>query len=168
MEIHETSAATEIAAPPQRVWALVSDITVMPRFSTELVSVEWSEGVTEPGLGAKFVGTNRNAVIGEWQTLSQIVAFDPPRAFGWAVGPPEMAAATWMFELMPTAKGTRVDYTAQLGPGPSGLTWLIEQSPDRAEQIVRGRLAQLNKAMVATLAGIREIAEKGFDPRTPG
>lgn len=168
MQIHETSAATEIAAPPTRVWSVVSDITVMPRFSTELVSVEWSEGVTEPGLGATFVGTNRNSVIGEWQTLSQIVAFDPPRAFGWAVGPPEMAAATWMFELLPTAEGTRVEYTARIGPGPSGLTWLVERSPDRAEQIVRGRLAQLNKAMATTLAGIRAIAEEGFDHRTLG
>ena len=163
MDVHQTSASVDIGAAPERVWTVVSDITVMPRFSTELVAVRWADGYTGPGPGAQFLGANRNSAIGEWTTLSQIIAFDPPRTFGWAVGPPEMAAATWTFELQPLSGGTRLNYTAQIGPGPSGVTMLIERTPDRADKIVQGRLAQLNKAMTATLAGIREIAEGGFD-----
>jgi uncharacterized protein YndB with AHSA1/START domain len=159
MEIHTTSASVEIDASPERVWAVVSDITVMPRFSTELLAVQWAEGFTEPGLGAKFVGTNHHPAIGRWQTTSEITAFDPPTVFAWAVGRPEMAAATWRFDLTPTATGTTTKYTAAIGPGPSGVTMLIERSPDRAEQIVRDRLAHLGKAMAATLTGIRTIAE---------
>jgi uncharacterized protein YndB with AHSA1/START domain len=159
MEIHTTSASVEIEAPPERVWTVISDITVMPRFSTELLAVEWAEGFTEPRLGAKFVGTNQHPAIGQWQTTSEITAFDRPTAFAWAVGRPEMAAATWRFDLSPTANRTLTRYTAAIGPGRSGVTMLIERSPNRAEQIVQDRLAQLRKAMAATLAGIRAIAE---------
>jgi alkanesulfonate monooxygenase SsuD/methylene tetrahydromethanopterin reductase-like flavin-dependent oxidoreductase (luciferase family) len=39
---------TYIQAPPERVWALVSDIYLMPRLSAELREVEWLDGVTGP------------------------------------------------------------------------------------------------------------------------
>lgn len=158
-----TSAYVDIAAPPERVFDVITDITVMPRFSTELVGVQWAEGCTGPALGAKFIGTNRNPVIGEWQTVSEIITLDPPHTFGWAVGPLENPAATWTFDLMPTPAGTRLSYIAQIGPGPSGVTMLIERRPDRARQIVEGRLMQLQTAMSATLAGVRELAETGFN-----
>ena len=34
----------DIAAPIEQVWDLVSDISLMPAFSTELQSVEWADG----------------------------------------------------------------------------------------------------------------------------
>ena len=160
MEIPEVFDSVDIAAPPQRVWDVVSDIAVMPRFSTELRGVQWADGFDGPALGAKFLGHNRNRMIGEWTTLSSIVAFDPPKIFGWAVGDPENAAATWQFDLQPISQGTRLGYTARIGPGPSGVTFLIERSPERAQQIIEGRLAQFRKAMAATLTGIRDLAEQ--------
>jgi hypothetical protein len=160
MQQHEVVDGVEIIAPLQRVWDIVSDIEVMPRFSTELYEVHWANGFHEPGLGAKFLGRNRNRAIGEWTTVSQIVAFDPPRAFGWAVGDPENPAATWQFDLRPITQGTRLEYTARIGPGPSGVTMLIERSPERAQQIIEGRRAQFRAAVAATLAGIRELAEQ--------
>lgn len=160
MEGHEVFDSVDIAAPPQRVWEVVSDIAVMPRLSSELHDVHWADGFHGPALGAKFLGHNRNRVIGEWTTLSQIIAFDPPNTFGWAVGDPENAAATWQFDLQPIPLGTRLVYAAQIGPGPSGITFLIERSPERAQQIIEGRLAQFRKAVAATLAGIRDLAEQ--------
>jgi carbon monoxide dehydrogenase subunit G len=161
MEVYEVVDSADIAAPPQRVWEIVSDIAVMPRFSTELRDVQWADGFDGPALGAKFLGHNRNRMIGEWTTRSQITAFDRPRAFGWSVGDPEMPSATWRFDLAPRPGGTRLTYTAQIGPGPSGVTMLIERSPHRAERIVESRLAQFREAMAATLTGIGQLAEKG-------
>lgn len=152
-------ARADIAAPPERVWELVSDITLMPRLSTELQSVEWAEGFAGPGPGAQFLGTNRNASIGEWTTRSHIVTFDPPRSFGWAVGDPEKPAATWTFVLDPTDGGTRLSYTAEVGPGRSGLTMLMQRSPERAGEILQGRLDQFRASLQATVDGIRERAE---------
>ena len=150
-----------VSAPPDRVWDLVSDITLMPGFSTELQSVAWAEGFDGPGLGAEFLGSNSNPAIGDWTTLSRIVEFDPPRVFAWAVGDPAAPAALWRFELVPATDGTRLRYAARIGPGRSGVTMLIDRAPDRATEIVARRLRQLLAGMETTVAGIKKLAESG-------
>ena len=157
----EASVAIDIAAPPERVWELISDVTLLPRFSTELQHAQWAEGFDAPALGAQFLGTNRHPEIGEWTTTSHIVEFEPLHVFGWAVGDPENRAATWQFTVDPIPTGTRLRYTARLGPGRSGVTMLIGREPDRADEIVARRLAQWESGMRATVAGIRELAESG-------
>ena len=157
--VPEAAVRVDITASPERVWELVTDISLMPRFSTELLSTAWGEGFAGPELGAQFLGTNRHPAIGEWTTLSEIIEFDAPRSFGWAVGDPGNPAAVWRFGLSPTAEGTRLRYAARIGPGPSGVTMLVDREPARAGEIVRRRLAQFEAGMRATVAGIREIAE---------
>ena len=149
----------DIAAPIEQVWDLVSDISLMPAFSTELQSVEWADGFDEPCLGAQFLGTNRNAAIGVWTTRSHITEFDPPRAFEWAVGNPEGPAAVWRFDLASATDGTRLRYSARLGPGKSGVTMMIEREPDRAGQIVDSRMRQWLAGMEAVVAGLKTMAE---------
>lgn len=150
-----------VCAPPDRVWELVSDITLLPEFSTELLGVAWADGFDGPGLGAEFLGRNQNPAIGEWTTRSRIVEFDPPRTFAWAVGDPAAPAARWRFELVPATDGTRLRYTARIGPGKSGVTMLIDREPDRAAEIVARRLRQFLAGMQATVAGITKLAESG-------
>ncbi len=57
---------TWIVAPPERVWAIVTEIELMPSMSTELQSVHWQDGASGPGLGTTFVGRNENPALGEW------------------------------------------------------------------------------------------------------
>ena len=47
---------TYIEAPPERVWALVSDIYLMPRLSAELREVEWLDVAGEPAVGPASSG----------------------------------------------------------------------------------------------------------------
>lgn len=141
------------------MWPLITDISLLPRFSTELQDVRWVEGCEGPALGARFIGRNHNPVVGEWTTTSQVVEFDPPRVFGWAVGDPELPAATWRFTLTGSATGSLLGYQSRLGPGPSGVTMLIGRQPERAQQIITARLGQFRTNMMATLTGIRDIAE---------
>ena len=157
--VREATLSVDISAPPERVWELVTDITLMPRFSTELQSTAWADGFRTPEIGAQFLGTNRHPAIGEWTTTSRIVVCEPPLMFGWVVGNPENPAAAWQFELRPMPGGTRLSYTAQIGPGPSGVSMLIEREPERAEEIFERRLTQFRAGMQATLAGIQEMAE---------
>ena len=159
MTLRDVVVESELAAPPARVWQLVSDITLMPRFSSELHQVSWADGFDRPALGARFLGANRHPAVGEWTTTSQIVDFDPPRLFGWAVGHPDRPAAIWRFELEPTPTGTRLRYLARLGPGRSGVTALIERDPDRAEQIIANRMQQWRAGMQAVVAGIEALAD---------
>jgi len=156
--VREASVSVEIPASPERVWELVTDIALMPRFSSELQSTAWADGFDTAALGAQFLGTNRHPAIGEWTTTSHIVDFEPLRLFGWAVGNPEKPAAVWHFELTPIPEGTRLAYTGRIGPGPSGVTMLIDREPERAEEIIARRLTQFRAGIQATLAGIRELA----------
>lgn len=152
---------TAVGAPVERVWELISDITLMPEFSTELQSVAWAEGFDGPCLGAQFLGTNEHPAIGVWTTRSHIVEFQPPHVFEWAVGDPAGPAAVWRFELGPATGGTRLRYAARLGSGKSGVTMLIDREPDRAQQIVANRLRQFVANMQATVTGIKKLAESG-------
>lgn len=148
--------SADIAAPPERVWELISDIDLPARFSTEFQGAEWLD---EPGVGARFVGRNQHERIGSWETTSWVVAYEPGRCFGWAVENPDDPVAVWRFDLEASADGTHLVYTAQLGPGPSAITRLIEQHPDKEEKIIGRRLAEWKDNMEATVAGVKELAE---------
>lgn len=159
MNAPEAAVGVDIAAPPERVWDVVTDIALLPAFSTELQSVHWESGFDGPALGARFVGRNRHPAVGEWTTLSEVVALERPRTFGWAVGSPESPVATWTFGLAPIAEGTRLTYVVRIGSAPSGITMLIAREPHRAQEIVEDRLAQFRVSMRATIEGMRERAE---------
>lgn len=150
---------TYIDAPPERVWALVSDIYLMPRLSTELQEVEWLDGVNEPAAGRRFRGRNAHRSLGNWETVSTIIACDEPREFGWAVGDPGHPSATWRFALRPDGLGTMLEQRAQLGPGRSGLNLAIDAMPENEQKIVFVRLREFEAGCTSNLATIKELAE---------
>src|SRR3989442_1523717 len=136
---------TWIDAPPDQVWALVSDVELMPSMSTELQAVEWLDGATGPAPGARFAGRSRHDAFGEWTTTSQVVECEPGRVFGWAVGDPANPSASWRFRLDPRNGGTDLTQWMRLGPAPSGLTFAIEQMPDKEQKIVFVRLREFER-----------------------
>jgi uncharacterized protein YndB with AHSA1/START domain len=146
-----------IAASPDDVWRLVSDINTPARFSSEFTGAEWVGGASGGALGACFEGHNRHSAIGTWTTTSTIVGFEPGRTFAWAVGDPEDPSATWRFELMPDGDATHVTFAARIGPGTSGLTPAIEAMPDKEERIIERRLGEFRRNMEATLDGIAAL-----------
>jgi hypothetical protein len=148
-----------IAAAPRAVWPLVSDIQLPARFSTEFQGGEWQDGATGPALGARFKGRNFHAARGEWESESTICEYQPERQLGWSVGDPGLPAARWRFTLQPEGGGTRLVQWVQLGPGPSGISSLIEAMPDKESRILRRRLAEHQANMEATVAGIKALAE---------
>ena len=148
-----------IDAPPARVWALVSDIELMPATSPELQSVRWLDGATGPAAGARFAGHSKNDALGEWETTSHVVEFEPERAFGWAVGDPANPATLWRFRLEPKDGGTELSEWMQLGPARSGLSFAIDRMPDKEQKIVFVRMRELERNITITLEGIRALAE---------
>lgn len=154
-----TGVEVDVAAPAADIWPLVVDIDLPRRFSREFQGAEWIDGATGPAPGARFRGRNRHPAIGEWTTTCTVVACDPPRHFAWAVEDPDDPVAVWHFELTPHGATTGVRMWARMGPGPSGLTPAIEARPDKEERIVERRLEEWRSNMVATLEGIRDLAE---------
>ncbi|HKY77739.1 MAG TPA: SRPBCC family protein [Acidimicrobiia bacterium] len=154
-----TETDVYVAAPPAAVWPLVTEIMTPSRFGTELQEAELIEPERGVCLGAQFKGRNFHPARGEWETTSTIVDFVPEHRFAWAVGDPDVPSAVWRLELAPEGDGTRLLYSAQMGPGKSFITHLIEQMPDKEERIIARRLQELETNMTATIAGIKELAE---------
>jgi hypothetical protein len=154
-----TETDVYVAAPPTAVWPLVTEIMTPSKFGTELQEANWVDPAGGAGLGARFTGRNFHPARGEWETTSTIVDFVPERSFGWAVGDPDAPSAVWRLELAPEGSGTRLRYWAQMGPGPSGMTAIIEKMPDKEEKIIERRLEEWTANMSATITGIKEIAE---------
>jgi uncharacterized membrane protein len=149
-----------IAAPPERVWELVSDIELMPRLSDELQSVEWLDGATGPALGARWVGSSKHEALGEWATTSHVVEYEPLRVFAWAVEDLDNPSAIWRFTLEPQDGGTLLREWMQMGPGRSGLSFAIDRMPEKEQEIVFVRMREFENNMGATLEAIKKLAEE--------
>jgi uncharacterized protein YndB with AHSA1/START domain len=152
-----TEVDVVVDAPIELVWDAVVDINLSASYSTEFVGASWVDD--GPRLGARFVGRNRHAALGEWETTSWVNRFEPPHAFGWAVSDPEHPSATWWFLLDRVDGGVRVRQGGRMGPAPSGLNAAISAMPDKEERIVARRLGEWERSMRATLDGIKQRME---------
>ena len=151
----------DIAASPERVWDLVSDINISARFSNEFQGAEWvdSDGPQE---GASFIGHNKRTDVNrEWDTTSWVVACDPPLVFAWKVNDRDEPSAQWRFELEKIPGGTRLRQRLVIGPRLSATGHAMKDNPDQAEQILASRQEQHRGNMALNLNGIKETAEKG-------
>ena len=151
---------TYIEAPPERVWALVSDIYLMASLSAELQEVAWLDGVTGPAVGHRFVGRSANQFLGTWETVSTVVECDEPRSFVWAVGDRDDPSSTWRFTLRPDGAGTVLEQWARMGPARSGLNLAIDAMPAKEQKIVFVRLREFESGFKHNLAAIKELAER--------
>jgi len=149
-----------IHAPPAVVWALITDLNAVGQWSPEYQGGEWIDGAAEPAVGARFKGRNKREDR-EWESVSTVTAFDVERVFAWAVGrDPDNAGASWRFDLTPRGDGALVRQQVIMGPGPSGLTAVIEQMPDLEEKIIANRCAEHSRNMQTTLQGLKAAAEQ--------
>jgi Polyketide cyclase / dehydrase and lipid transport len=152
-------AEVVVAATPEVLWRLVSDIQLPAKFSSEFAGAEWLEGATGPSLGARFVGHNAHPAAGQWDTVSTISAFEPGRLFEWSVGDPDEPSSTWRFTLHPEGAATRLIQWMRMGPARSGINAAIDAMPDKEDRILRRRLDEHRANMEATLQGIKHLAE---------
>lgn len=163
MTLHE---AVRVAAPVERVWALVADPTRIGEISPEATHAVWLDGAAGPTLGARFQGTNR---VGDdvWTRRCTVVELEPGRVFGWEVGDlvDDTAATRWRFALEPEGAEVTVlrqDFT-HLPAGRSRIRLAAERHPERAERYIEKRSAAIADGMRSTLARVKELCESGAD-----
>jgi len=90
-----------IAVPPAAVYAAVSDIKRMARWSPECFAVwTWSGG-------KRFVGWNRRRGF-VWFTTCRVVADEPAREYAFDVSTFGMPVSRWGYRFDPAGEGTRV------------------------------------------------------------
>jgi len=146
------TASREIAAPPERVWPLVTDLPRMGEWSPENTGGTWERGASGPGLGARFKGTNANGKK-RWSTDVKVVTFDPPRSFEFDVTALGVRVARWSYAIEPIGGGCRVTetWTDQRG-------WLARTLGGPVSG-VRERASHNREGMAKTLAGLAAAAE---------
>lgn len=140
-------------------WGYVTDITVPARCSTELQSVEWLDGADRVQVGARFRGRNKNAAVGDWETVCEVVEVEDQRRWVWNVRGHEEPIASWGFEVEQATDGVLIRQWARMGPGPSGLNIAITAQPEKEARIVARRLSEWQQSMQANLDWIRAQAE---------
>jgi uncharacterized protein YndB with AHSA1/START domain len=102
-----------IAADPDTVYDLISDVTNISRWSPTADSVYYDEG-HEPTAGAWFSGMNhRNGK--SWPSRSQVERANRPEVFSFVVGGLHDGIVRWRWTFSPERDGTTV----------ASLTWSL-------------------------------------------
>lgn len=104
------SRTIEIDAPPDRVFALISDLPGMGSLSPENTGGRWLGGATEPAEGVRFRGHNRNGWR-RWSTVVRVRTCEPPRRFSFDVDALGLAVSRWTYAVEPRASGCTVTET---------------------------------------------------------
>lgn len=123
------SVTVHMAAPPERIWALVSDVTRIGRYSPETFEAEWLDGATGPAVGARFRGhVKRNGRGPTYWSNCTVTACEPNRVFefGVGLGDGKDVINTWRYELVPAGDGTDVTESFRLAPKlPIRIYWAL-------------------------------------------
>jgi uncharacterized protein YndB with AHSA1/START domain len=147
----ELRAEAVVAAPPARVWALLSDVSHMGEWSPELVRmIPLKRGGLRPGQW--YLGINRRKGV-FWPTRSVVAVVEPGRTVAWDV---KTNGTRWIWELRPEGEGTRVVHRR---PVPQRITTL---SNVFARMFLAGQPAhadELEAGMSQTVARLKVAAE---------
>jgi hypothetical protein len=148
------SESVVVAASPESLYDLVSDVTRVGEWSPECRASWWDEGAGAK-VGDWFTGRNES---GEqtWETKSQIVAADRGKEFAWQVGG---SYVRWGYTFAPVEGGTEL--TESWAFLPDGIAYFKENFGAEADGAIEGRTAAARSVIHETLAAINKIAESG-------
>jgi uncharacterized protein YndB with AHSA1/START domain len=140
-------------APPEKVWALVSDVTRIGEFSPETFEAEWTRGSTGPEVGAFFKGhVRRNGVGPTYWSPCRVTRCEPPEVFEFSVGNDAVTVNNWGYRLVPDATGTTVTEYFRIEPNLAMRAYWAVLGP------LRGRTNR--QGMRTTLARMKAVVER--------
>lgn len=108
-----------IAAPPEEIYRIVSDVTSTGERSEECRSAAWLPGgPARAEVGARFRGHNRVGIV-RWSRVCEVVDAQPGRRFAFRTVPerfdPSRAdSTTWSYELEAVEGGTLVRHAYEI------------------------------------------------------
>jgi Polyketide cyclase / dehydrase and lipid transport len=100
-------SSIDIDATPEAVYALVSDLPSMGRWSPECYRCTWLGGATAAAPGVRFRGYNRIGAR-RWATTATVVAADPGRELSFDVEYYGMPVSRWTYRIAPREGGCTV------------------------------------------------------------
>ena len=143
----------QVAAPPERVWSLVTDVTQTGRWSPECTSCEWDAGANGPAVGATFKGHNRHGFM-RWTTHCEVVAAEEPTHFAFQV---KESGMRWGYRFEPDGTGgTKLtEYRDKTRPVPLPIRMV-----QKSGILGRDREGLMVKGMRETLERVKAVAEQ--------
>ncbi|MFC4149904.1 SRPBCC family protein [Micromonospora mangrovi] len=142
-----------VAAPPERVYALLSDITRMGEWSPETYAARWREP------GRRFTGSNRIGRFYRWRMTATVTEAAPGRAFAFTTAWP--SSSSWRYALEPVDGGTRITESVTRAAPQLPLVRAIQRVVG-----VRDRAAHLRAGMATTLERLDAALRREDGDRT--
>ena len=142
-------ATIEIAAPPEAVYLLLSNIERIGEFSPECVRAEWHDGITAPHAGAHFTGHNERGGA-SWSVECRVLRAMPGEEWVIKANASSPTPTTWRYLLEPTSNGCTV---TEFWDAP--LLGTAE-----GESAMAGRDEQLAENIRTSLQNLKRLAEK--------
>lgn len=143
-----------IEASPADVYALVTDVAGMGRFSPECTGGRWLDGATGPAEGARFKGLNRRGAV-RWSTTNEVVTAEPGVAFAFET---KQSGMRWSYHLEADVDGTLLTESREPWRPRPLLAKIVSA-------VALGGVAshddEMRAGMTATLEKIKQVAEHG-------
>lgn len=151
-DVPTIEVSADVAAPPARVWELVSELKNMPRWSPQTLR-SFVRGGGSTRAGSRLLNVNRRGVL-LWPTSSKVVRFEPEREIAWRI---KENLTIWSYSLEPTTTGTRLTARREAPQGISDvsvrLTKLVFGGTDSFA-------TELERDLATTLGKIKADAER--------
>jgi hypothetical protein len=147
----------DIAAPPSRVWELVTALDRYGEWCSENTGGTWRNrqdgSVCTGQVGDTFSGVNRLGDV-EWKVPVEIVRRDEERDFAFVMATLKHPFVLWRYQLAPNGEGTTLTESWTLRA-------LTPNMVERGEDEIAEREQNARTSMRATLEGIKAAAEAG-------
>ena len=149
-DVPSGSRSIVIAAPPEQVYAFITDVAKLSTLSPECVRAAWNIGQSLR-VSATFHGWNQ-AGDHTWDVNCEVSAVDPNKEFAFRAGTNVLGAhaTRWRFVLEPRPGGTQVTESYEAP---------VLALPDHPVAQIPGRAAALTQGMQATLERLKAAIE---------
>jgi Polyketide cyclase / dehydrase and lipid transport len=147
----QVSRKVVVAAPPEHVYDLVSDVTRIGELSPACKAAWWDEG-SGPRVGGWFTGRNESPERGTWERHCEVIVAEPARAFGWIAGGREEGVAEWIYRFRPLDGGTEVEESWR-------ISRIVGRLNEFSDEQFRTMMAMTESSIEATLANLKVVAE---------
>jgi uncharacterized protein YndB with AHSA1/START domain len=157
----DITESVEIAAPPERVWALVCDFARHPEYAGSK-SITKKVDFTGPARGGdRFIAHERFGPQ-KFDAPSDITVVEANRDLAWESFPPmkdenrgDGGKVLWSYHLEPQGTGTRLTHRMQVLEPAKGVL------PLKIMYAVFRLPAKQRAGVLTTLANIKRVAETG-------
>jgi Polyketide cyclase / dehydrase and lipid transport len=139
-----------IAASPEQVYDVVSDVTSIGERSPECHRCEWLDGASVATVGARFKGYNRLGLL-RWSTTSVVTVAEPGREFAFMVLAGERDSTRWRYFIDRDDSATTLTESYEFLWCPA-LSRIAEAPIPRDKQLRRGITQTLERVKAAAEA----------------